>query len=36
MDVKEIACKDVVWVHLIQNRAQGQTPVNRVINFWVP
>jgi hypothetical protein len=32
MDLQEIRCKDVGWIHL----AQWRTVVNTVMNIWIP
>jgi hypothetical protein len=35
MDLKEVGCEDVDWMHLAQDRNQLQAVVNTVINLWV-
>jgi hypothetical protein len=36
MDHKEIGCKGVNWINLIQNRVQWQDIVNTVMDLQVP
>jgi hypothetical protein len=36
MDLQEIGCKGVDWMHLAQNRVQWQGLVNTLINFQAP
>jgi hypothetical protein len=36
MDLREIGWEVVDWIHLAQDRDKWQTPVNTVINLWVP
>jgi hypothetical protein len=37
MDLREIGCRGVDWIHLTQDRDQwGGTVVNTVMNLWVP
>jgi hypothetical protein len=36
MDLKEIQCEGVDWIHLAQDTAQWQTLVNTVMNLWNP
>jgi hypothetical protein len=36
MNVKEIGCEGIEWIHLAQNRVQWQAPMNTVMNLWVP
>jgi hypothetical protein len=36
VDLKEISCEDVDWIHLAGDRSQGQAPVNMVTNIQVP
>jgi hypothetical protein len=33
MDLREIGCEGVDWVHLAQNRDRWQTLVNMIMNF---
>jgi hypothetical protein len=33
MDVREIGCKDVDWMHLVQDRDQWRAVVNTVMNL---
>jgi hypothetical protein len=35
MDVREIGCEVVNWIHLAQDRDQWQALVNTVINLWI-
>jgi hypothetical protein len=35
MDLGEIECEVVDWIHLAQGRDQWRTVVNTVINIWV-
>jgi len=35
MYLKERGCEYVDWIHLIQDKAQGQALVNTVNNLWV-
>jgi hypothetical protein len=36
MDLKEIGCEGVDWIHQAQDRIQWQTVVNTVMNLQVP
>jgi hypothetical protein len=36
MDLREIGCGDMGWIHLAQDRGQCRTLVNRVMNIQVP
>jgi hypothetical protein len=36
MDVKEIGCGGMDWVHLSHDREQWRSLVNTVINFRIP
>jgi len=36
MDLRERGWKGVNWMHLSQDRDQGQALVNKVMNLWVP
>jgi hypothetical protein len=36
MDLKEIKCEGVDWIHLVQDRDWWWALVNTVINLWVP
>jgi len=36
MDLKKVACEDVIWIHLAQDLVQWQACVNTVMNRWVP
>jgi hypothetical protein len=36
MDLREIGCEFVGWVHLAQDRDQWQALVNMAMNFWIP
>jgi hypothetical protein len=33
MDIKEIGCENVGWIHLLQNRHQLQAAVNTEMNL---
>jgi hypothetical protein len=35
-DLKEIVWEGVDWMHLAQDRDQWKTPVNTVMNPWLP
>jgi hypothetical protein len=35
MDVKEIGCDDVDWIHVAQDRDHGRDVVNSVTNLLV-
>lgn len=35
MDLKEVECEDVYWIHLGQHRTPGQVLVSTVINPWI-
>jgi hypothetical protein len=35
MDLKEICCEDVEWIHLTSDRVQWQVPVYTVMNLQV-
>jgi hypothetical protein len=35
MDLREIECGDMDWIHLAQDRYQWRALVNMVMNFWV-
>jgi hypothetical protein len=35
MDLREKGLKDVVWIHLSQNRDRWRVLVNMVMNIWV-
>jgi hypothetical protein len=36
VDLSEIGCGDVDWIHLVQDRDQWRAHVNTVMNLWVP
>jgi len=36
MDLTEIECESVDWMHLAQDRDKRQAVVNMVMNIWVP
>jgi hypothetical protein len=36
MDLREVGCGDMDWIHLAQDRDQWRTLVNTVMNIWVP
>jgi hypothetical protein len=36
MDLREIRCEVVDWMHLVQDRNQWRAVVNRVMNLRVP
>jgi hypothetical protein len=36
MDLKEIWCEDLYWIHLAQDRIQWWVLVNTIMNHWVP
>jgi hypothetical protein len=36
MDIKDIVCEHVDWIHMVQGRVQWQVLVNMVMNFQVP
>jgi hypothetical protein len=36
LDLKEIGCEDVDYIHVDQDRGQGWTFVNAVMSLWVP
>jgi hypothetical protein len=36
LDVKEIGCEDVDWLHVAQDRDQWQVLVNTAMNLRVP
>lgn len=36
MDLKELCCEGLDWIHLVHDRNQWQTLVNTVMGFWVP
>jgi len=36
MDLKEIGCEDVNWIHMAQNWEQWQAFVNVVMDLWIP
>jgi len=35
MDLKDVGCEDVDWIHLPEIRSQWRDLVNTVINHWV-
>jgi hypothetical protein len=35
MDLRQIGCGDVEWIHLAQNRDRWWALVNAVMNLWV-
>jgi hypothetical protein len=36
MDLKEVGCKNMKWIYVIQDRFQLQAHVNMVMDFTVP
>jgi hypothetical protein len=36
IDLRQIGCGDMDWIHLAENRNQWRPLVNTVINFLVP
>jgi hypothetical protein len=36
LDFKVVGCKDVDWIHLVQDRIQWWALVNMVMNLQVP
>jgi hypothetical protein len=36
MDLREIECEGVDWMHLVQDRDQWQALVNMVMNLHIP
>jgi hypothetical protein len=36
MDLRETGWEGVDWMHLAEDRVQGQNLVNMVMNLWVP
>jgi hypothetical protein len=36
MDLGEVGWGDLDWIGLAQNRDRWRTPVNEVMNLWVP
>jgi hypothetical protein len=36
IDLEEIRCEEVDWIHLVQDRVQHRALVNTVINLWFP
>jgi hypothetical protein len=36
MDLKEIGCENMDWIHLAQDRDHLMVLVNMVMNLWVP
>jgi hypothetical protein len=36
LDIREIGCEGVDWIHLAQDRNQWWAVVNTVMNIWVP
>jgi hypothetical protein len=36
MNLREIACEDVDWMHLAQDRDQWRALVNTVMNHCIP
>jgi len=35
MNLREIGCEDVDWIHLAQDRDQWHALVNMVMNLWI-
>jgi len=36
MDLQEMGCEDMNWIDVAQDRDRWHTPVNTVMNLWVP
>jgi hypothetical protein len=36
MDLREIGCGGVDWIHLARDRDRWRALVNTVVNLWVP
>jgi hypothetical protein len=36
VNLKDVGCEGVDWIHLAQNRVQWCAIVNTVMNLWVP
>jgi hypothetical protein len=35
MDLKEVGCEDVYWIHLAQHTTPSQVLMSTVMNLWV-
>lgn len=36
MDLQEIGCEDLEWIHLTQDRIRFQALINMMMDLWIP